>query len=143
MCQKGNWYVFGFDHGAGETRIYALSRFKNTTITNGIFTIPDGFDISKEVDLSFCIWHNKEASEDYELLFNKGMANYILEREWHKDQKMVQREDGSVYLKFSSNQKQLILSWVLGFGSAVTVLSPESLKQDVMKAAKEIIKKYK
>lgn len=143
LCQKGNWYVFGFDHGAGETRIYALSRFKNTTITNETFTIPDGFDISKEVDLSFGIWHNKEASEDYELLFNKGMANYILEREWHKDQKMVQREDGSVYLKFSSNQKQLILSWVLGFGSAVTVLSPESLKQDVMKAAKEIIKKYK
>lgn len=142
LCQKGNWYAFGYDHVAGENRIYALSRIRNIKITAEKFTVPEGFDISKEVDLSFGIWHNKDAAETYELLFDKGMANYILEREWHKDQVMEQKEDGSVYLKFSSNQKQQILSWVLGFGAAVTVLAPESLKQDVVESAKKILGKY-
>ena len=38
---------------AGAYRIYALSRIKNIKITKEQFTIPEGFDISKEVDLSF------------------------------------------------------------------------------------------
>ena len=179
LCQKGNWYVFGFDQralpsqssgralqgsanasldaasclptadaalpipSAGACRIYALSRIKNIKIMKEQFTIPEGFDISKEVDLSFGIWHNTGAPEEYELLFDSSLANYILEREWHKDQQMEQREDGSVYLKFASNQKKQILSWVLGFGPAVKVLAPESLRDEIRANAEKILEKYK
>ena len=190
LCQKGNWYVFGFDQralpsqssgrafaslqkanslqewrshscgsanaslpaatadaalpipSAGAYRIYALSRIKNIKITAEQFTIPEGFDISKEVDLSFGIWHNTGDPEEYELLFDSSLANYILEREWHKGQQMEQREDGSVYLKFSSNQRPQVLSWVLGFGPAVKVLAPEGLKQEVIESAKKVIGRY-
>ena len=142
LCQKGNWYVFGYDQVAGENRIYALSRFRNPKITAEQFTIPEGFDISKEVDLSFGIWHNTGDPEEYELLFDSSLANYILEREWHKGQQMEQREDGSVYLKFSSNQRQQVLSWVLGFGPAVKVLAPEGLKQEVIESAKKVLGRY-
>ena len=142
LCQKGNWYVFGFDQAAADNRIYALSRIKKIKIKAEKFTVPEGFDISKEVDLSFGIWHNTGEPEDYELLFDSSLANYILEREWHKGQQMEQGEDGSVYLKFSSNQRQQILSWVLGFGAAVRVLAPESLKKDVIESARKVIGKY-
>ena len=143
LCQKCNWYGFGYDQVAGENRIYALSRFRNPKITAEQFTIPEGFDISKEVDLSFGIWHNTGDPEEYELLFDSSLANYILEREWHKGQQMEQREDGLVYLKFSSNQKKQILSWVLGFGAAVEVLAPESLKAEIRANAEKILEKYK
>lgn len=142
LCQKGNWYVFGFDHGANERRIYALSRFKDIKLTNDKYVIPDGFDISKEVDLSFGIWYNKDAVCDYELLFDAGMANYILEREWHKDQIVEQREDGSVYLKFSSNQKQQVSSWVLSFGPSVEVLSPDFLRAEIKEYSEKMLKMY-
>ncbi len=142
LCQKGNWYVFGLDQLAGETRIYALSRFRNPKITAEKFTIPEGFDISKEVDLSFGIWHNTGDPEDYELLFDSSLANYILEREWHKGQIMEQREDGSVYLKFSSNQRPQVMSWGQGFGAAVTVLAPETLRTELRENAKKILQKY-
>ncbi len=143
LCQKGNWYVFGYDHTANEKRMLALSRFKDIKLTNDKYTIPEGFDIAKEVDLSFGIWYNKEAACEYELLFDAGMAIYILEREWHKNQIMKQNEDGSVLLKFTSNQRQQILSWVMSFGPSVTVLAPESLKKEVLKAAKDLLEKYK
>lgn len=55
---------------------------------------------------------------------------------------MEQREDGSVYLKFASNQKKQILSWVLGFGPAVKVLAPESLRDEVIESAKRVIERY-
>lgn len=38
---------------AGAYRINALSRIKNIKIAKEQFSIPEGFDISKEVDLSF------------------------------------------------------------------------------------------
>ena len=128
---------------AGAYRINALSRIKNIKITKEQFTIPEGFDISKEVDLRFGIWHNTGAPEEYELLFDSSLANYILEREWHKNQQMEQKEDGSVYLKFASNQKKQILSWVLGFGPAIKVLAPESLKDEIRANAEKILEKYK
>lgn len=143
LCQKGNWYVFGFDQNAGDKRIFALSRIKNITIRQEKYTIPEGFDISKEVDLSFGIWHNDEEPEEYELLFDSNLANYILEREWHKEQKIEIEEDGSVCLKFCSNQKQQIMSWVISFGPAVEVLKPESLREAVRSNAKKVLEKYK
>lgn len=142
LCQKGNWYVFGFDHGANENRIFALSRFKDIKLVNDKYTIPEGFDIAKEVDLSFGIWLNKESPVEYELLFDAGMANYILEREWHKNQTVKQNDDGSVLLKFSSNQKQQVFSWVLSFGPAVKVLAPDFLRNEVKESAEKIVEKY-
>lgn len=143
ICQKGNWYVFGFEHGTNKKKIYALSRFKDIKILDVNYEIPEGFDIAREIDLSFGIWYNKEDAVEYELLFDRMMANYILEREWHKNQKVEQKEDGSVFLKFSSNQKQQVLSWVLSFGSCVEVISPEFLKADVMENAEKMLLKYK
>lgn len=142
LCQKGNWYVFGNDYGVGDKRIYALSRIKDIKLSKEQYKIPEDFDIAKEIDLGFGIWYNKEAPVEYELLFDKKMANYVLEREWHKDQVMEQKEDGSVLLKFSSNQKQQITSWVLGFGPAVTVIAPDSLKEEIRLSAEQLLEKY-
>ena len=56
---------------------------------------------------------------------------------------MEQREDGSVYLKFSSNQRPQVSSWVMSFGTAVEVLAPESLRDEIRANAEKILEKYK
>ena len=56
---------------------------------------------------------------------------------------MEQREDGSVYLKFSSNQRPQVSSWVMSFGAAVEVLAPESLRDEILANAEKILEKYK
>lgn len=142
LCQKGNWYVIGYEHNADDKRVYALSRMKNVKCTENKFTIPEDFDVSKAVDLSFGIWYNAEPPVEYELLFGSKVSTYILEREWHKNQTVEPQEDGSVLLKFSSNQKQQILSWVLSFGDAVTVLKSEDLKDNVKESIKNLSKLY-
>ncbi|MCQ2593379.1 MAG: WYL domain-containing transcriptional regulator, partial [Treponema sp.] len=127
LCQKGNWYVIGYDHGAADIRVYAMSRIKEITFTQELFKIPADFKLENHVDLDFGIWNNTEPPEEYELLFTPAMANYITERQWHKDQKMEIQKDGSVLLSFKSNQKEMISSWIMGFGPKVTVKKPESL----------------
>lgn len=142
LCQKGNWYVIGYDHDADDIRIFAMARMKDIVFTKDVFKIPAGFKLEKHIDLDFGIWNNTEAPEEYELLFNASIANYITERQWHKGQKISVNKDGSAVLKFKSNQKEMIFSWVMSFGNAVTVLKPASLAAKVKEECRLMIKKY-
>ena len=142
ICQKGNWYVLGLSHNKNEVRIYALSRMQNVNLIEETFEIPQDFDLNNYVDLSFGIWNNKEEPVEYELLFDSEINTYVLEREWHTNQTVEQNADGSVLLKFKSNQKQQVLSWVLSFGEAVKVLNPPELIEKVKEEIKESLKKY-
>ena len=139
LCKKGSWYVIGFDHDAaddasstpGAIRVYALSRIRDVQFPGGRFSVPEGFELNRHVDLSFGVWNNPEPPAEDELVFSPRLANYITEREWHRDQSVERNEDGSVTLKFRSNQKQMVFSWVLGFASAVRVVRPDSLRDEI------------
>ena len=151
ICQKGSWYVIGFNPDAedgknagrkGSVRVYAIARMRGIEFTGELFTVPEDFDVGRHIDLSFGIWNNPEPPTEYELLFCPATANYISEREWHKDQSVTRNEDGSVTLCFKSNQKQVVRSWVLGFGSAVRVLRPKELADSVREEALKVAAMY-
>lgn len=143
LCKRGNWYVIGFDHEAKDVRTYALVRIKNTEFKEETFIIPKDFNLEKYIDLDFGIWNNPGQFDEYEILFSPQTTNYILEREWHKDQQIEENEDGSVLLKFTSNQKQVILSWVMGFGTAATVIKPPELREQIRAECEKVAGKYK
>ena len=143
ICQKGNWYVFGFEHETRDFRVYSLARIQNAGLTNEFFKIPNDFDIEKQIDLEFGIWNNPGKTEEYEILFAKETSRYVLEREWHKDQIIKQQEDGSVLLKFKSNQSQMIYTWLLSFGNNATVIKPKELREKIRAECEKIVEKYK
>lgn len=142
LCQKGNWYVIGYDHGADDIRVYAMARIKSIVLSPELFKIPADFKLENHVDLDFGVWNNTEPPEEYELLFVPAMANYITERQWHKGQEVEVLEDGSVLLKFKSNQKEMIFTWVMGFGNSVTVKGPEGLREKVKEECRNVLGKY-
>ena len=76
-----------------------------------------------------------------ELLFDKSINTYILERTWHKNQNCYQNEDGSVYLSFESNQIQETLYWVLRFADSVQILNPPKLKELYKEKLEKMMKK--
>ncbi len=142
LCQKGNWYVLGFDHTADDFRVFALARIRNIVFRNETFSFANGFDLKKHIDLDFGIWNNTEPPVEYEIEFSKGRANYILEREWHKNQSVQALEDGSVLLKFMSNQKEMVFNWVMSFGNAATVVKPDELRKKIKEEASLMAEKY-
>ena len=169
VCQKGSWYVIGFDHDAvydkggakkagkkdgqkssaskaakkGAVRIYALSRIRSVELLAERFVVDKDFDLEKSIDLSFGVWNNPEPPEEFEILFEPRLANYVTEREWHKSQKIKANKDGSVTLKFKSNQKEIVLSWVMGFGSSAKVIKPAWLAEQIRSDAKRVAALYK
>ncbi|MBQ7906269.1 MAG: YafY family transcriptional regulator [Spirochaetaceae bacterium] len=142
LCQKGNWYVIGYCHLHNRFNVYCLSRMKDLIITNGKFEVKKDFDINKHIDPDFGIWNTDENPQKIELLFDKSINTYILERTWHVNQECYQNEDGSVYLSFMSNQIPETLHWVMTFGSHVKVLNPPELKEKIKAEIKEMKKIY-
>lgn len=143
LCRNGSWYAIGFEHTAQEIRVLALSRIKNIAFENETFAVPNDFDVKNHVDLNFGIWNNPAQKTEYEIQFSPQTANYILEREWHKNQQVEENEDGSVLLKFTSNQKEMILSWVMGFGTAATVIKPPELREQIRAECEKVAGKYR
>lgn len=139
--QKNDWYILGYSPKHEKFATFTLSRMKNIELGEEFKPDPN-YTKKVHIDPNFGIWNNETKPQKIELLFDKSINTYILERTWHKNQKCKQNEDGSVYLSFQSNQIQETLYWVLRFGSAVTVLNPpelvEQYKSEVRKMSKKI-----
>ena len=142
LCQKGNWYVIGYCHLHNHFIVYSLSRMKNLSITKKRFSIKTNFDINKFIDPDFGIWLSDNQPQKIELIFDKSINTYILERTWHINQECYQNKDGSVYLSFMSNQIPETLHWVMSFGSHVKVLNPPELLSLVKDEIKKMKKVY-
>ena len=52
-------------------------------------------------------------------------------------------EDGKVYIKASVSDTAQLRWWLLGFGGQVEVISPKSLREELFKSAKDMIKVYR
>jgi predicted DNA-binding transcriptional regulator YafY len=141
VCQRGNWYIVGFCHDKNEPRMFSLSRMRNTALTKNSFTIPEDFNAKKYFDKAMGVWASSRAPSTIELLVDKEIGTFALERQWHSTQHVEQREDG-VYVKFTTNQMPEVLRWVLGQGHTVKVLAPAELVDMVKSEAERVKKMY-
>lgn len=140
--QKGDWYILGYSPKHQKFATFTLARMKNIELGEDFKPDPD-YKKKVHIDPNFGIWNNESKPQKIELLFDKSINTYILERTWHKNQKCKQNSDGTVYLNFESNQIQETLYWTLRFGAAVTILNPPELKAMYKDEVKKMAKKTK
>ena len=143
VCQRGNWYVLGKCHDRNEVRIFSFSRMKNIKILKQKFAIPKDFKPSDYFDTEMGVWLSDKTPLTVELLVDKEIGTYALNRIWHSEQVVEERKDGSVYVKFETTQKKEVLRWVLGQGHTVKVLGPQELLDEVKSELKRSIEIYK
>lgn len=67
---------------------------------------------------------------------------YVTERTWSNDQELVQNDDGSLTLSFTSQSPLETLSWTLGLGSAAEVLSPDWLREKIRSEVMALAARY-
>ena len=142
VCQRGNWYVLGRDHGKGDVRIFSLGRMRNLAVTDEVFTLPGDFRASDYFDAEMGVWLNGGKPFTVELLFSSEVGTYALNRTWHSEQVVEERLDGSVYVKFCTDQRQELVRWILGQGHTVKVLAPPELVEEVRAEAAQVAAMY-
>ena len=142
VCQKGNWYVMGFCHDKKDIRVFNFSRMQNVTESKEEFNIPEDFNPDKYFDKEIGIWLSATKKYTVELLISAEIGTFALERSWNKNQKIEQREDGSVWVSFETTQLPEVKRWVLGQGKTVKVLGPDELIAQVKDEVAAVLGMY-
>ena len=141
VAHRGEWYLIGFDEEKEDNRVFAISRVRNATLGEERFERPDDFDPLRYVDPHFGVYPDGPA-RDIRIHFSATLAPYIRERTWHSTQRMEEHEDGSVTLRFTTNQLLEVRSWVLSWGQGCTAQSPRELVDSVRSELTQTIQNY-
>jgi predicted DNA-binding transcriptional regulator YafY len=142
ICQRGNWYFIGYCHYKKAPRLFAFSRVKNASLTKDHYEIPEDFKPDDFFDKEIGVNITTQKPFTIELEFEKEIALYALERQWHSTQTVRENEDGSIYVKFTTTQVPEVLRLVLAQKETVKVLAPLELIEIVKSTAEKIAKLY-
>ena len=88
------------------------------------------------------VWLSDKTPLTVELLVDKEIGTYALNRIWHSKQTVEERDDGSIYVKFETTQKKEVVRWVLGQGHTVKVLGPQELVEEIKAELKNTLCMY-
>lgn len=136
---EGIWYLVAYCHKREEVRDFALDRIIDLKVLNERFNITPGFNIKDYLRKSFRIY--KGGEEEITLHFDKYQARWIRERIWHESQILEERDDGSLILKIKGNREE-IKRWIVGYGSHVKVVKPESFRKEIEEEIKKLKEIY-
>ena len=115
-------------------------RIKKLEITERSFEFPKDYDFEKSFNQNFGVI--KEEAFEVEVEFTGYSAKYVAERIWSPDQKLTEKKDGTVKLKFSASSEPELISWVLSFGDEAKVIKPEWLVEEVKEIVSKTMKLY-
>lgn len=134
--QWSSWYVFGYCMERGDFRLFKLNRLWELETLAEHFQpreIPEG-------RLRFSGWP-AEGGLRLRAVFEPE-EKYRLTEEYGPDCWTV-LEDGRLLLERDFARYGNMRDWVMQFGGNVTVLEPEGLKEELLRHAENILRKYR
>ena len=143
---KQRWYVFGAKcelderlavNASSTTRIYALDRVKKLEISDKTFKLPKNFDAEKYFAHSYGVFCGYQP-ELIRARFSKDAAPFVRTLPLHPSQKEVEPCVFEWYLAPTLDFIQQLRTQ----GSQLEILAPQSLRDQFIKEAQDILKMY-
>jgi predicted DNA-binding transcriptional regulator YafY len=123
-----------------DIRIFALDRIKSLRLTDEAFQIPEDFRIEDFMQTSFGVFHGKP--QNVRIRFAPEVAGYIKEKTWHATQKLTFQSDGSVIFEARVAGTDEIKYWLMSWGARAEVLSPATLRDEMLSEAQNMLRCY-
>ena len=141
---QGGWYLFAWDEGAKDVRIFALPRLREPEVLADTFTEPADFDLETYLQGSMGLITAPDAPEQTVVIrFTGYAATLAAERTWHPSQQGTPQADGGLLLSLRLTHLDSIPGWVLGWGGLAEVLEPASLREEVARQARAIARAHR
>jgi predicted DNA-binding transcriptional regulator YafY len=137
----GGLYVVGRVPKHAGTATLAIDRLLSVVLSKTEFEVDQTFDPQKCRENAFGVsW---QEPVDIVLRFRADQAPYVRERLWHPSQELTDLTDGGVQLAFRAGGPFEIRRWILGWGDAVEVVSPEELRREIGKILSDAAHVYR
>lgn len=126
---NGSWFILAWNEKINDFGYYKLNRIENLQKTRNHFTRLKTFQESDYLD-SFGM---KQNGEYYRVeLELRDLKTIMRERLYGKNQSIEEIDSHRIRFSCDMQNKNMILSFVLSFGSKCRVISPEWLKELVL-----------
>ena len=137
----GSNYFIGKCEERNELRQFKLVRIKNIELLEDRF-IKDDFDINEYLKNSIGLFKDKNYKIKLKITYPYAMG--FKEYSWTEEESIEDYiEKGYLIYNATVEGKTEVIPWIMGMGTACTVLEPLELKDDIIKAYKEILNQYK
>jgi len=140
-CINGQWYLFGHDNDREAMRTFALSRVQEVRGTGATFERPEDFSISRYLVDSFGVFTGR-GQEEVRIRFAPEVAQLVRERQWHASQELTDLGEEGLVLQMRLNDLTEVANWVLSWGRFAEVITPEQLREEVLKTAEAMRQHY-
>lgn len=138
---QGGLYLYGKVEEYGEVRTFAVERIERISLTDIAFERPTDTEIDAHNKSAFGIFGGK--AEDVLLRFDAAAADSVKDRTWHESQTITTHGDGSFDLRLHVGLSRELKAWIKSFLPRVTVIKPQSLKDDIERDLKEALTRWK
>ncbi len=142
LFSRHSWYVIGRSSLHREVRTFNVGRIQQIELLDEEYHLPRGFSIERYLGNA---WHLiPEAGRDHSVAvrFSPLVARNVGEVVWHKTQRLVHRDDGSLDFHLRVSGLNEISWWILGYGDQAEVLKPARLRQLISHRASRMVELY-
>jgi proteasome accessory factor B len=141
MYFRGGLYLFGYVEEYKQIRTFAIERIESIEKLSESFEKPPDFSVESYLESSFGLV--KEEPFDVEIIFNGEVAEYVRSRVWHPSQRVREISGGRINMKMHVGGEFELVAWILSFGPAARVVSPEKLRRRVEAELARTLDNYK
>ncbi len=127
-------------HAPDYDPLLAIHRMKQVEVTDRIFDYPTDFDFEKAFNRHFGVM--KGQAFEVEAEFTGWAAQYVSERVWSPDQKIIKAGKDRIRLTFTATSESELISWLLSFGHEATLHKPQRLTGELQTTAHQMQNKY-
>lgn len=130
LFDQRSWYVIGRSSIHRANRTFNIGRIRKSTIVDGSYSIPPRFNLDRYLGNAWrLIRDTRHRNTDVVIRFQPLVARNVAEVQWHKTQKLVWNDDGTLDFHVRVDGLGEIVWWILGYGNQAEVLQPDKLRQ--------------
>jgi len=139
---RDNWYVDAWCHLRKEVRSFAVDAITECEQLEVDSKELDADQLRSSMQSGYGIFGGVVKGW-VKLKFTYERARWVKHEEWHPDQKGYEETDGSYILEIPYSDERELVGDILRFGSDVQVMSPISLRNQVLAELERSVAKYR
>jgi predicted DNA-binding transcriptional regulator YafY len=138
---KHSWYVIGRSSLHREIRTFHVGRIAELHPVHESFHLPHNFNLDSYFKSA---WHMIPDGPDQEVIvrFLPLVARNVAQVGWHKSQKLIWNDDGSLDFHVTVSGLKEMSWWILGYGDQAEVLHPPEMREILHRHAQAMLKIY-
>lgn len=142
LWHRGSLYLLAHSREDDKVKTYKIDRISDVEVTPLKFNYPTCFDPQQFLSTSFGIMQSGGPASRVQIRFDATVARYVAEKTWHSSQILKSNRDGSLTAEFELNDLHELKAWILSFGPKAEVLSPTSLRNEVIDDLTRMVARY-